>query len=65
VALGLVGYVADAVQAAPALFGIRFLVGPAPALFFVVGIVLLALYPIDKKAYEGIRAKIDRREPRP
>jgi Na+/melibiose symporter-like transporter len=32
------------------------------ALFFVIAIVLLALYPIDRKAYEEIRAKIDRRE---
>jgi len=62
VALNLAGYVPDIAQGATALFGIRFLVGPAAALFFVIAIVLLALYPIDKKAYEEIRAKIDRRE---
>jgi Na+/melibiose symporter-like transporter len=65
VALNIAGYIPDTAQGATALFGIRFLVGPAAALFFVIAIVLLALYPIDRKAYQEIRAKIDRRESRP
>jgi glycoside/pentoside/hexuronide:cation symporter, GPH family len=47
-------------QAQPALarLGIRLLVGPVPALFFVIGITVLAFYPINARVYNEILEKI-------
>ena len=53
------GYVPEAVQTAPALHGIRLLIGPIPALFFLAGILVLARYPIDRAAHAEIRAKLE------
>ena len=62
--LALSGYIAEAVQTETALFGIRFLVGPISAFFFIVGNIVHFFYPIDKKRYEEIRVKIDAMERR-
>ncbi len=53
------GYVPDAAQTPLALHGIRLLIGPIPALFFIAGILVLARYPIDRAAHAAIRAKLD------
>ncbi|MBP7738667.1 MAG: MFS transporter [Spirochaetes bacterium] len=56
--LSLVGYVPDAVQSAEAQLGIRLLVGPITAVIFVLGVVVLYLYPINEKRYNEIIAQI-------
>ena len=53
------GYVPEVAQTPLALHGIRLLIGPIPALFFVAGILVLARYPIDRAAHAEIRAKLD------
>ncbi len=60
--LGLFGYVPDTVQSAESLLGIRLLVGPITAAFFLGGLAFLFFYPIDKKRYEEIRARIRERD---
>lgn len=52
----------DPVQPASALFGIRLLTGPIPAVFFVLGIIALSFYPITKEAYGEILKKVAERE---
>jgi len=56
--LGLFGYIPDIAQSESSLFGIRLLIGPITALFFVLGLVFLYLYPIDQKRYEEIQKAI-------
>ena len=63
VILDLFGYDGKAaIQPDTALFGIRLLVGPCTAVFFVLANLVLAFYPIDEKTYEGIQARIKERE---
>lgn len=54
--------VADPVQGAGAILGIRLLTGPVPAFFFLGGIVVLSFYPITREVYAGIMAKVAERE---
>ena len=49
-------------QTGEALSGIRALLGPIAALFFVAGIVVLSFYPITEQVYQEIRKRIDKRE---
>lgn len=49
--LGASGYVADAVQTPATLLAIKLLVGPVPAIVFVIGIIILSRYPITEKTY--------------
>jgi len=56
--LAAFGYAADVDQTALAKLGIRLLVGPIPAVFFVAGIIVLSYYPINRKAYARIIEKI-------
>jgi glycoside/pentoside/hexuronide:cation symporter, GPH family len=56
--LGLFGYMPDIAQSESSLFGIRLLIGPITAVFFILGLVFLYLYPIDKKRYEEIQQTI-------
>lgn len=56
------GYVAHADQTDLARTGIRLLVGPVPAFFFVAGVVVLAFYPINHAFYRNIVEKIRARE---
>ena len=53
------GYVPEAAQTPLALHGIRLLIGPVPALFFLAGILVLGRYPIDRAAHAEIRAKLE------
>ena len=48
-------------QSASALFGIRLLVGPVPALFFVLGIAVLHFYPITNAYYATIKERVRER----
>jgi Na+/melibiose symporter-like transporter len=52
------GYVAEAVQTDLARLGIRFLVGPVTALFFVAAAVLLVFYPLNEQRYAELQEKI-------
>jgi len=54
--------VPDPVQAPLALTGIRILVGPVPAIFFVAGVIVLSFYPITRDVYEKIMEKVRKRE---
>ncbi len=61
--LGWFGFVegADGIlpaQPARALFGIRLLLGPIAALFFVAGAVVLRHYPITRDAYAAIQHRV-------
>ncbi|MFW5689681.1 MAG: MFS transporter, partial [Spirochaetota bacterium] len=73
--LGLTGWVLSAfgylepalfetppVQPESALVGIRLLVGPIPAAFFVGGIIMLSFYPITREAYAEILRRVKARE---
>ncbi|MDR0643761.1 MAG: MFS transporter [Treponema sp.] len=55
--LSLGGYVADAVQSKNAVWAIRFIIGPIPALIFVGAIVLVQFYPLDEKTYNALVGK--------
>ncbi|MBN2051713.1 MAG: MFS transporter [Spirochaetales bacterium] len=57
--LSFSGYVANAVQSASALLGIRTLVGPVTTLFFIASIFVVAGYPLDRKTYESLRVAND------
>jgi GPH family glycoside/pentoside/hexuronide:cation symporter len=52
--LSAFGYVPDVAQSASSIFGIRFLCGPAPAVFFIAGVVVLSFYPISRRYYETV-----------
>ena len=60
--LSAFGYSALSDQTDLAKVGIRLLVGPVPALFFIAGIVVLSFYPINHEFYENVVEKIRRRE---
>ena len=60
--LAAFGYDANVEQTASARFGIRLLIGPIPALFFVAGVLVLSKYPINHEFYERIVEKIRARE---
>jgi GPH family glycoside/pentoside/hexuronide:cation symporter len=62
--LSAFGYVPNAPQSPTAILGIRLLIGPVPAFFFVCGIIILSFYPINQKYYEGIVAKVRERNSR-
>ena len=46
------------VQAETAQLGIRLLMGPISALFYITGAIIVLFYPIDKKKYEEILLKV-------
>jgi GPH family glycoside/pentoside/hexuronide:cation symporter len=60
--LSLTGYVAGAAQADSALFGIRLLLGPIPAVIFALAIIMLWRYPITEQRYNEILEKIEQME---
>jgi len=60
--LSLSGFIANQPQAESAILGIRILVGPVTALFFLLGVLALAFYPITEKRYAEILSAIDRME---
>ncbi|MGA2545631.1 MAG: MFS transporter [Rectinemataceae bacterium] len=55
--LSLGGFVANAVQTDSAKLAIRFLIGPIPAVFLVLAMVLIHLYPLDEKSYLAFMEK--------
>jgi len=60
--LSMSGYVAGAAQADSALFGIRLLLGPIPAVIFGLAIFTLWHYPINEERYNAILEKIKQME---
>ncbi|MDR0447936.1 MAG: MFS transporter [Treponema sp.] len=50
--LNMGGYVANAVQIPSARFAIRLIIGPIPAIVFLVAIILVQFYPLDEKTYK-------------
>ncbi len=57
-----IGGVQAATQSASAMFGIRLLTGPVPALFFIGGIIVLSFFPITTKKYQEIMKKVEKME---
>jgi len=56
--LGFAKFVPNVVdQASSALFTIRLMIGPAPALIFLLGILLIQPYPLDEQKYDAILAQ--------
>jgi GPH family glycoside/pentoside/hexuronide:cation symporter len=58
--LELFGYVPDAVQSERSLLGMRLLIGVLPGLIIVIGNTALAFYPLTKKRYEEMLARINK-----
>ncbi|MBN2051430.1 MAG: MFS transporter [Spirochaetales bacterium] len=56
------GYVANVAQGEKAILGIRFLMGPIPALIFLVGIVVLKFYPITEEVYNRKMSESEKTE---
>jgi len=56
--LDLFGYVPDAVQSEHSILGIRLLIGIVPAVIILLGNMVLAFYPLSKKRYEDVLAKM-------
>lgn len=52
------GYVPNVAQTSEALFGIRLVFGPIPALCIFLAIPLLIFYPMNRKAHARLREKI-------
>jgi len=53
--LAAVGYVENVAQSPASILGIRFLLGPLPFVFLVLGAVIVLFYPITAKKYEELR----------
>ena len=57
------GYIPNLVpQPEASLMGIRLLIGPLTAVFFIAANIVLWFYPINRKAYDQIMAKIKKME---
>jgi Na+/melibiose symporter-like transporter len=56
--LSLTGYIPDATQFPEALFGIRLLLGPIPAVIFILALITLYCYPINEARCNEILAGI-------
>jgi GPH family glycoside/pentoside/hexuronide:cation symporter len=48
------GYIANAIQDEKAIFAIRLIIGPIPALILLGALVLVQFYSLDEKAYKEI-----------
>jgi GPH family glycoside/pentoside/hexuronide:cation symporter len=48
------GYIADAIQTEGALMAIKVIIGPLPAIIFILAIVLIQFYPLDEDAYKKL-----------
>ena len=56
------GYVANApIQPHNTILGIQALIGPIPAVFLVVGIILANRFPLSRKGFEKVRAELAER----
>lgn len=49
-------------QSPEAILGIRLLIGPFTLIFYLIGVIVLSFYPINKKMYEEIQRKIKLKE---
>ena len=56
IVLSSTGYAANVAQNPDAILGIRFLMGPIPAVIFVAGILVLKFYPITEAVYNRMLA---------
>lgn len=56
--LSLSGYIPDVMQTDASSLGIRMLLGPIPAVIFILAIATLYFYPINEKRYAKILADI-------
>jgi GPH family glycoside/pentoside/hexuronide:cation symporter len=56
--LDLFGYLANTIQSARSVFGIRLLIGVLPGIFIMAANIVLAFYPLSKKHYDQILEKI-------
>ena len=55
--MGFAGFIANvAEQTGAAIFTIRLLIGPVPAVIFLTGILLIQKYQLDEKTYNAILA---------
>ena len=60
--LGAAGYSANLVeQSASSLSAIRLIIGPIPAVVFILAIILIERYPIDEKTYAAFMASPKKR----
>ncbi len=56
------GYVPNApAQAPPVLLAMRLMVGAAPALFLLVGVIFAAHYPLDREKHLAVRRELEKR----
>lgn len=62
IVMTLIHYVPNVVQTPKTNLGLRFLVGPFAAIFSILASVVVLFYPIGKKEYEEIQAKIKKIE---
>ena len=53
------GYAAGELQTATAQLGIRLLIGPIPAVFFLAGILIMSRYPITRERHAEILSGLD------
>jgi glycoside/pentoside/hexuronide:cation symporter, GPH family len=60
--LSLFGYIPDVAQSASSLLGIRLLLGPIPAVIYILGIIVLYFYPLTEKKYNEVLAQIKEME---
>ncbi|MBI9106187.1 MAG: MFS transporter [Spirochaetales bacterium] len=54
--LALFAYDPDTELSRATINGIKIICGPAPAVFYVIGIIIIAFYPISKKYYDHMTA---------
>ena len=59
VVLQLSGFVANINQSEKVIFTIRLLLGPVATVFYLIAILILIFYPIDKKMHDDILKKIE------
>lgn len=60
--LGIAGFQADLLQGEGAVRAIKLLLGPIPAVIFLLAILVLYFYPLNEERYNEIRAAIEARE---
>jgi len=60
--LSFTGYMPNVAQSDSALFGIRMLLGPIPAVIFLASILVLYFYPINEERYNEIITQIEKME---
>jgi glycoside/pentoside/hexuronide:cation symporter, GPH family len=54
--LSFTGYIANSVQNTEAILGIRMLAGPISVIFFLLSILVISRYPLDRKSCDKLNA---------